>query len=65
MTARVRTYFLLIHIIFKDDCGDGSDEPKPECDKVECPRGWSRCLNSYRCVPDWAFCNGQDDCRDG
>lgn len=25
----------------------------------------SRCANSYRCVPDWAFCNGQDDCKDG
>lgn len=30
----------------------------------ECPRGWSRCESSYRCIPDWAFCNGQDDCRD-
>jgi low density lipoprotein-related protein 2 len=64
-----------------DDCGDGSDEPKAECERLECPKGWSkelrgwmnpyffigwsRCASSYRCVPDWAFCNGQDDCRDG
>ena len=31
----------------------------------ECQAGWTRCDNNYRCIPDWALCDGSDDCRDG
>lgn len=29
--------------------------------------GWQRCpgRNNYRCIPQWLFCDGKDDCRDG
>ncbi|KAF0304339.1 Low-density lipoprotein receptor-related protein 2 [Amphibalanus amphitrite] len=32
-----------------------------------CTEGWSRCPGwaNYRCIPDWLFCDGKDDCRDG
>lgn len=44
-----------------DDCGDKSDEAD-DCVNREVPRGWTKCANSYRAIPDWAFCNGADDC---
>ena len=29
--------------------------------------GWRRCPGhaNYRCIPEWLFCDGKDDCRDG
>ena len=29
-----------------------------------CRTGWTRCETNYRCVPNWALCDGSDDCRD-
>ena len=29
-----------------------------------CRVGWTRCETNYRCIPDWALCDGNDDCRD-
>uniref|UniRef100_A0AC35U3P2 EGF-like domain-containing protein n=1 Tax=Rhabditophanes sp. KR3021 TaxID=114890 RepID=A0AC35U3P2_9BILA len=48
------------------DCLDGSDENN-ECANRDCPKGWTRCATSYRCIPDWAICSdtSADHCRDG
>ncbi len=29
--------------------------------------GWRRCPGhaNYRCIPEWLYCDGKDDCRDG
>lgn len=29
-----------------------------------CKVGWWACESNYRCVPNWARCDGEDDCRD-
>ena len=53
---------------FDDDCGDKSDEPADCAAKQArdgCPTNWWKCEKNYRCVPEWARCNGQVDCRGG
>ncbi|XP_071941667.1 prolow-density lipoprotein receptor-related protein 1-like [Antedon mediterranea] len=48
-----------------NDCGDFSDEPVTECQSVTCPTGWYSCLNNYRCIPEYAVCDGLNQCRTG
>ena len=52
---------------FDNDCGDDSDEPAHVCRNNNCTVGWRRCPGhaNYRCIPDWLYCDGKDDCRDG
>lgn len=48
-----------------DDCGDGSDEKKELCEKVDCSASDRfKCSNS-KCVPRWHLCDGVDNCGDG
>ncbi|XP_055493679.1 LOW QUALITY PROTEIN: low-density lipoprotein receptor-related protein 2a [Leucoraja erinacea] len=50
-----------------DDCGDYSDEPYEECHGPDysCDSHIEfSCRTNYRCIPNWAVCNGNNDCRD-
>jgi len=44
-----------------DDCGDGSDEKKENCESFTCPEEWFRCKNN-RCIPPNWLCDGGKDC---
>ncbi|XP_033107880.1 low-density lipoprotein receptor-related protein 2-like isoform X2 [Anneissia japonica] len=46
-----------------DDCGDSSDEPPDQCQTVTCAPGWFPCSDSYRCIPEYAVCDGNYNCR--
>ncbi|KAK4319930.1 hypothetical protein Pmani_009170 [Petrolisthes manimaculis] len=58
------------------DCRDGSDEEdchNRPCDKeteYHCHNGkcisqqWCPGRTNYRCIPEWLFCDGKEDCRD-
>ncbi|XP_033107798.1 low-density lipoprotein receptor-related protein 2-like isoform X2 [Anneissia japonica] len=48
-----------------NDCGDSSDEPHHICQSGTCPTGWFSCVNNYRCIPEYAVCDGIDHCRSG
>ncbi|QQP37704.1 Uncharacterized protein FKW44_018080, partial [Caligus rogercresseyi] len=50
-----------------DDCGDDSDEVAFLCRNRNCTAGWKKCPShgNYRCIPEFLYCDGKDDCRDG
>lgn len=53
----------IYNIFFKDDCGDGSDEP-PSCPSYHCNPGQFQCSNT-KCIDPSQLCNGINDCGDG